>query len=546
MYAAPISRTASPTPSTGGSASAYMVRSPSINDFQIEKVARTPGTRRNFPLPPDNTSGYGASRDEMAYRESINRLLDARGRQFAVAGKVPCDSSQLVLFFRSKSGITHSLDFPINVLEDTPPALDVLIAACRPHQTSDLDAYGDRESLFFPPSLPLTTSFEIANHPIIDAVRNSLFPNLPQGHHLSILRDKLEVVVSDGRMGRQPISLRNDGRSATLILTLPVRYRGGAIIVTEPSYGETEKFVGRGGKNGDLDWVAFLGDCDYEIDIVQSGCRVSLSYGVYIKGFNVQPQQHVGSPGMGVGLGLGHHPGSMGGGDAGGPPLITPSDRFFDFLSPILNMSRGKKLGFFLNHTYSADPSEVVAESLVPQLKGGDALLYQAFKMYKLVPELQWTAGGYVWPGNMTIQFPTEDITNGHPSAKSLLNTARMPGFNVQRGYGVPSREDHVPPVRGTFSSPYHGPGSHDLDQTEADILRMKVEEAGGVPLADAEIQVCTEWEASTRQTPYGMPKPNAATQTPANPVGVEHVYFVSAGELEKLVVNTLLVVYVP
>lgn len=204
------------------------------------------------------------------------------------------------------------MDFPINVLEDTPPALDVLIAACRPHQTSDL-------------------------------------------------RDKLEVVVSGGRMGRQPISLRNDGRSATIIVTLPVRYRGGAVIVTEPTFGETEKFVGRGGKNGDLDWVAFLGDCDYEIDTVQSGCRVSISYGVYIKGFNVQ---HVGSPAAGLGMGLG-----LGGVTGEGPPLITPSDRFFDLLSPILNMSRGKKLGFFLNHSYNADPSEVVAESLVPQVR---------------------------------------------------------------------------------------------------------------------------------------------------------------------------------
>lgn len=253
------------------------------------------------------------------------------------------------------------------MLEDTPPALDVLIAACRPHQTSDLDAYGDRESLFFPPNLPLTTSLEIANHPILDAVRNSLFPNLPPGNYLSILRDKLEVVVSGGRMGRQPISLRNDGRSATIIVTLPVRYRGGAVVVTEPSFGETEKFTGRGGKNGDLDWVAFLGDCDYEIDTVQSGCRVSISYGIYIRGPGAQ---NVGSPnvGMGLGLGLGVTAGAGGlGGE--GPALITPSDRFFDFLSPILNMSRGKKLGFFLSHSYNADPSEIVAESLIPQVR---------------------------------------------------------------------------------------------------------------------------------------------------------------------------------
>lgn len=77
-----------------------MVRSPSINDFQIEKVARTPAARQSFPLPPETGPGY--SRDELMYRDSVNRLLDVKGRQFAVTGRVPCDSSQLVLFFRSK------------------------------------------------------------------------------------------------------------------------------------------------------------------------------------------------------------------------------------------------------------------------------------------------------------------------------------------------------------------------------------------------------------------------------------------------------------
>lgn len=156
--------------------------------------------------------------------------------------------------------------------------------------------------------------------------------------------------------------------------------------------------------------------------------------------------------------------------------------------------------------------------------------------MYKLIPELQWTAGGYVWPVNMTIQFPTEDITNGHPS-KSLFNSARMPGFNVQHGYGVPGRDEAIPPVRGAFSN-----HAGELGETEAAILRAKVEESGGIPLVEADILVLTEWS----ERPYGMPSARNGGAGSANPVGVEHVYFVSAGELEKLVVNTLLVVYVP
>jgi len=105
MYGAPISRTASPAPSMG-----YM--SPSINDFQIEKVARTPAPKKSFPLPPETVPAPGYGRDEFTvYRDSVNRFLNIKARQFAVSGRVPCDSSQLVLFFRSKVSLSPSTSY---------------------------------------------------------------------------------------------------------------------------------------------------------------------------------------------------------------------------------------------------------------------------------------------------------------------------------------------------------------------------------------------------------------------------------------------------
>jgi hypothetical protein len=236
------------------------------------------------------------------------------------------------------------LDFPIDVDYNTPPALDVLIAACRPHQTSEFDDYPDRESLFYPPNLPLTASLEIANHPILDAVHSTLFPNLPPGHYLTSMRDRLEVVDNGGRMNPQPRSLRNDGRSATIIVTLPVRFRGGALVVRDPD-GREEKYFGRGGKNGDIEWVAFLPDCDYEIETVQKGCRISISYAVFLRTFGLS------------------------GPEANPDPLIKPSDNFLDLVTPILNMSRGRKIAFYLSCDYSVNPSETLAESLVPVVR---------------------------------------------------------------------------------------------------------------------------------------------------------------------------------
>ncbi|KAF9462249.1 hypothetical protein BDZ94DRAFT_1220187 [Collybia nuda] len=480
------SRMGSPTPSGVSRLSDGLPfhRVPSVSDFQIERVPKSSNVnRRSMPAAEP---GY---EDGIVFRDYVSRLLSARSRPFSVCGRIPFDSSQLVLFFRSKSGITHSLDFPIDVDYNTPPALDVLIAACRPHQTSDFDDYPDRESLFYPPNLPLTPSLEIANHPILDAVKTTLFPNLPPGHYLTTMRDRLEVLCGGGRMGPQPRSLRNDGRSATIIVTLPVRFRGGALVIRDPE-GNQEKYFGRGGKNGDIEWTAFLPDCDYEVETVQKGCRISISYAVFLRTSNPVP-------------------------GANPDPLIHPSDDFLDLLAPILNMSRGRRIAFYANYDYPVNPAEVLAETLIPHLKAGDSLLYHAIKLYKLTPELHWTAGGYIWPVDRTVEFFGEDIAN--PQTKSLL-PGRMPlgVLNGPRGGGVP-------PVRGPFSS--YG----DTDDDEVDNLRSKVEDSGAIPLAEADITILTDWNIP-----------------PTSNAGKERVYFVSGGELEKLVVNVLLVVFVP
>ena len=210
------------------------------------------------------------------------------------------------------------------------------MAACHPHQSPE-DEYADSESLFYPSNLPLTTSLEIANHPILEALRNTLFPSLPGGHYLTALRDKLEIVAAGAQMPAQP--QENDSRVATVIVTLPVRFRGGAFIVRS-SDGEEEQYTGRGGKSGQMEWVGYLADCDVQVEPVQKGCRVSISYAVHLKTFGpsgVQPD-----------------------------PLISPSDYFLDLLAPVLNMSRGRMIAFYLSGDYRVNPADVLAESLVP------------------------------------------------------------------------------------------------------------------------------------------------------------------------------------
>ena len=236
-----------------------------------------------------------------------------------------------------QSGICYALDFPIDVDVDMPPALDMLISSCLPHPS--VNGYAETETLFYPPTLPLTATLELANHPILDAVRNTLFPALPVGHYLTAIRDKLEIWPKGNGITAQSRPL--DNRVATILVTLPVKFRGGSLVVRSPD-GSEEKFYGRGGKSGDMEWTAFMSDCDYEIQPVRSGCRITISYAVQLKSFGpagLQPD-----------------------------PLITPSDQFLDKLSPVLNLSRGRSIAFYLTGEYGVNPGEVLAESLVPNV----------------------------------------------------------------------------------------------------------------------------------------------------------------------------------
>lgn len=104
--------------------------------------------------------------------------------------------------------------------------------------------------------------------------------------------------------------------------------------------------AGAGGGGGDMEWTAFLSDCEYQVEPVVRGCRMMISYAVFSRTF-------------GGG-------GAVGGGFA--PTLISPGDGFTELLSPVLNMSRGRRIGFFIQGDYGVDPSEALADSLVPSV----------------------------------------------------------------------------------------------------------------------------------------------------------------------------------
>lgn len=68
-----------------------------------------------------------------------------------------------------------------------------------------------------------------------------------------------------------------------------------------------------------------------------------------------------------------------------------------------------------------------------------------------------------------------------------------------------------------------------DAGSEETDVVRQLVEDSGAFPVADFDITIMTDPMAQTPPV-----------------VGKERVAFVMGGELDKLVVNALLVVFVP
>ena len=207
----------------------------------------------------------------------------------------------------------------------------------------------ENESLFYPTNLPLTTSLELANHPILEAVRNTFFPNLPPGHFLQAARDKLEIVPTGASMEEQAVP--GDSRVATILVTLPVRFRGGEFIVHPPEGGE-ERYQGRGGKSGHMEWIAYLSDSTAEVEPVQKGCRITLSFAIHLKSFGP----------------AGPNP----------EPLINPNDYFLDNLAPIFNILRGRTIAFYLTGDYGVNPADVLAESLVPYVSSKARVNYVA------------------------------------------------------------------------------------------------------------------------------------------------------------------------
>ncbi|KAH9920574.1 uncharacterized protein BXZ73DRAFT_80144 [Epithele typhae] len=129
-----------------------------------------------------------------------------------------------------------------------------------------VDGYAENEPVYFPPTFPLTAT--LANRPILDAARNSLFHSLPIGHHLTAARDKeLEIrLKGNGLVFRARLP---DNHVTTILVTLPIKFGDGSLLVGGVE-GREEKLYGRGPRvdrtHRWLRKIAFYDTADYCIN----------------------------------------------------------------------------------------------------------------------------------------------------------------------------------------------------------------------------------------------------------------------------------------
>lgn len=105
---------------------------------------------------------------------------------------------------------------------------------------------------------------------------------VPEGGKLTAVLDKLLVYGPGQFFASHQDSERADDMVGSLVVELPSRHEGGALVVEHRG----EKKVFRGAARGvlDLSLLAFYADCHHEVKPVDSGYRITLTYHLLFRG----------------------------------------------------------------------------------------------------------------------------------------------------------------------------------------------------------------------------------------------------------------------
>ena len=152
-------------------------------------------------------------------------------------------------------------------------------------------------------------------------------------------------------------------------------------------------------------------------------------------------------------------------------------------------------------------------------------MLYHSLRLYKLSPELRWAAGGYIWPVDSTVDC-----------GSFIRSIPQIPLTRSPQVYPMSPNGRHRRQYSGVPRNAYamyrdsHSDSTEEDELEEAGTLRDRVEDSGARLMVHEGINVLADEVLG----------PNGDSITK------ERVPYVSGGGLDKLVINVLMVVYVP
>lgn len=130
-----------------------------------------------------------------------------------------------------------------------------------------------------------TRTWQRTLEPKLAIIRQRL--GLPEGGKLSAVLDKMLVYGPGQFFAPHQDSERADDMVGSLVVELPCKREGGALVVQH--HREEKVFRGAAGGPKDLSLLAFYADCHHEVKPVDAGYRITLTYHLLYRGAAKEP-----------------------------------------------------------------------------------------------------------------------------------------------------------------------------------------------------------------------------------------------------------------
>jgi len=135
-----------------------------------------------------------------------------------------------------------------------------------------------------------TPRFDPVDTGILESVRATL---APQAGRLTAYLDSVQLYTEGGHFVAHRDTPRGAQMLGTLVVCLPVPFRGGALTLLRGSQRETiewDRAIAKQKHPNEVHWAAFFGDVEHAVERVTKGTRVTVTYALFGAGARKRPR----------------------------------------------------------------------------------------------------------------------------------------------------------------------------------------------------------------------------------------------------------------